>query len=104
MLIYLQRTTRVVDRAVADAGTVSINWRSITHMINSQPKFAELDPPVALEVKFLAKKFRQSPAVLCPHPMTAFLLRNAETSSHWASLSVQRDQLGGICERAYRLG
>lgn len=56
MLIYLQRTTRVVDRAVADAGTVSINWRSITHMINSQPKFAELDPPVALEVKFLAKK------------------------------------------------
>lgn len=56
MVIYIQHVTRVVDRAVANAGTVFINWRSITHMINSQPKFAELDPPIVLEVKFLAKK------------------------------------------------
>ena len=45
----------MVDQADANAETIFINWRTITHMINSQPKFAELDPPRALEVKFLAK-------------------------------------------------
>ncbi len=58
MVIYLQASTRVVNRADANADTVFINWRSIMHTINSQPKFAELDPQRALEVKFLAKNIR----------------------------------------------